>query len=213
MNRHNARGFFWSRAATLLVCGCTLAAGSGLRAGEPAPAADAQESAASDKTRSVRAGDLELKIPQSWKRREPKSESRVAEYEIPAVEEDPEPGEFVVFYFQGQGGSVEDNVKRWLSQFDAKGRKAARFTGKCAAGNYTLLDISGTYNKPVGPPIAGKSKKLARWRVINVYLETEQGPYFVKLDAPARTAAKAQAALRAALGADPKAEEEVAAEE
>src|SRR5262249_22933441 len=69
-------------------------------------------------TREVKAGDLTLHIPETWKKREPKSNTRLAEYEVPAVKGDKESGEFVVFYFSGQGGSVDDNVKRWIGQFE-----------------------------------------------------------------------------------------------
>jgi gluconolactonase len=178
-----------------------------------ARAQDKKQSEGKEKFKKVQAGDLELMISEGWKKRQPKTETRVAEFEIPPAKGDEEPGEFVVFHFQGQGGSVEDNVTRWTSQFDAKGRKAKRFTGKCEAGQYTLLDLSGTYNKPVGPPVAGRSKKLENWRVINVYLETAGGPYFLKLDAPLKTAAASEAAFRASFGADPANEEEVKPED
>ena len=56
-------------------------------------------------------------------------------------------------------------------------------------GKYTLVDLSGTYNKSIGGPFAKKEKTLPGWRVLNVMIETDAGSYFIKLDGPQKTIA------------------------
>lgn len=161
------------------------------------------------KTREIKAGDLKVAVPESWKKRQPKSNMRVAEYEVPAGKEDKDPGEFVIFYFGGgQGGKLEDNINRWVGQVDAKGREVKLRSGKCELGEYTMVDITGSFNKSVGPPIQQKTQRLSGWRVINVYLECEGGPYFFKIDGPAKTVEAELDGLRATFGGNAETEKE-----
>ncbi len=160
------------------------------------------------KTKAIKAGDLKIAVPEGWKKRQPKSEMRIAEYEVPATEGDKETGEFVIFYFQGQGGGLEENITRWVGQIEPKGREVKIRTGKCDLGEYTLVDITGAYNKSVGPPVLRKTQRFEGWRVINVFLKCEKGPYFFKIDGPAKTVEAELDGLRATFGGDAETEEE-----
>jgi gluconolactonase len=161
------------------------------------------------KTKKVEAGDITLNVPEDWKQKETAPGPRVAEFQVPPVGDDKEPGEFAVFHFgRGQGGDVEANTTRWVGQFDEEGRKAKIVSGESSQGKYTLVDLTGTYNKSIGPPIAKKFKKLPGWRVINVFVETDGGPYFLKLDGPEKTIAKVENDFRASFGGKKDAEKE-----
>lgn len=161
------------------------------------------------KTKKVTARDLSLNVPERWKQREPSSSFRVAEFEVPAAKDDKEPGELVITFFgKGGAGGVDANVQRWIGQFDTEGRKFKVFSGKSSQGPYTLVDLTGTYKKPIGPPIAGKSATKSGWRVLNAMVENEKGTYFLKLDGPATTIATAETEFRSAFGADAKDEKE-----
>ncbi|MFN0056752.1 MAG: hypothetical protein ACKV0T_31800 [Planctomycetales bacterium] len=165
------------------------------------------------KTKSVAAGDLKLQLPESWKANPQVRDPRIFECVVPPAAEDKEPGEFVVFYFgQGGAGGVQANIQRWVGQFEEEGRKVKTFTGMSEQGKYTLVDLSGSYNKSVGPPIAKKSKRLPGWRVINVFIETESGPYFLKIDGPAKTIASIENDLRVAFGGNKESEKELKGE-
>lgn len=170
----------------------------------------ADEKAADAKTTKVTAGDITLTVPETWKKKDkPSSQLRVAEIEVPAAKEDKDNGELVVFYFgAGGAGGVNDNVTRWIGQFEEEGRKVRSFTGKSEQGKYTLVDLTGTYKKPIGPPIQMKSESKPGWRMIGVILETEKGPYFVKLDGPTKTIAAVEADYRKSFGGDAKSETE-----
>ncbi|MBS0263995.1 MAG: hypothetical protein JSS02_18810, partial [Planctomycetes bacterium] len=174
----------------------------------------AEEKPGAAKTKSVTAGDVKLTIPETWKQK-PKSAGgmRTAEFEVPPVEGDKESGEYVVFFFgKGGAGGVQANVERWIGQVDKEGRKVKIVTGESPNGKYTLVDLSGTYSKTIGPPVAGQKKTLPGWRVINVAVETEGGPYYLKLDGPAKTITAVEAEFRASFGGKKDTEKEQKAE-
>jgi gluconolactonase len=188
----------------LLTTPLLLAISVSLRADEPA-----QKEKAPAKTKKIQARDLSLTVPEGWKQKPQGSEMRVAELEIPPVGEDKEPGEFVVFWFGKQGaGGVQANIQRWIGQLEEEGRKVKIVTGEAAGGKYTLVDLTGTYNKSIGPPIAKKTKRLPEWRVMNVFIETDSGPYFLKLDGPEKTIAAIEKDFRAAFGGKKETEKE-----
>jgi len=189
-------------AAFTLALLSLLAAGG--RADEPAAGKSPT------KTKKVEANDLTLNVPESWKQKRETREPRIAEFEVPASGDDKKTGEFAVFYFGKQGaGGVAANIERWVGQLDKEGRKVKIVSGEAAAGKYTLVDLTGAYNKSVGPPVAKKTQRLAGWRVINVVIETESGPYFLKLDGPEKTIAAVENDFRAAFGGKKESEKEV----
>lgn len=169
----------------------------------------ADDQKADAKTTKITAGDITLTVPETWKKKEKSSQLRVAEIDVPAAKEDKDNGELVVFYFgAGGAGGIDANVARWIGQFEEEGRKVRSFTGKSDQGKYTLVDLTGTYKKPIGPPIQMKSEPKAGWRMIGVILETGKGPYFLKLDGPAKTIAAVEADYRKSFGGDAKSETE-----
>lgn len=156
---------------------------------------------AADATREVKLEDLKLSVPASWKQQQPSNNLRLGQFEIPAVEGDKEPAELTVFNF-GAGGGVNSNLQRWIDQFEPTERKSKLTQAKCAMGDYVLADISGTYKKPIGPPIQGKTQPMPNARMLGVILSMEKkGLYFLKLTGPDKTVASAKTALRAAIGA------------
>ncbi len=173
----------------------------------PAAATVTASVAAPIKTRDTKLGALALKVPESWKESPGDGRMRAGQFELPAVEGDKEPGELIVYYFgQGGAGGVAANLKRWIGQFAAEGRKVKLTQGKQAGGAYTLADVSGTYNKSMGPPVAQQTKAVAGTRMLAAIVETSQGPYFLKLTGPEKTVAAATDSLRASFGGDAKAE-------
>lgn len=174
----------------------------------------ADKNSGSGKTKTVKAGGITLKVPEAWKEKESSSSFRAAEIEVPGVGEDKTPGELVVFHFQGGGGGVQANVDRWIGQFESDGRKVKVFQGKSAQGEYTLVELTGTYKKPIGPPVQMKSKPMPGWRVLGVVLQTaDGGPYFIKLDGPDKTIAGAANDFRASFGGNAKDEKEIKADD
>ena len=171
----------------------------------------AQEKA--KETQVVEAKDIKLTVPKAWKQEKPSNNFRVAQFKITAAEGDKEAAELAVMQFGGGGGGVDDNIKRWVNQFEAKDRKVKVSKGKSTQGEYIVVDVSGTYLKPEGPPIAGKTKPTPGSQVINVMLMVEdQGSYFFKLAGPEKTVSAAATDLRTSFGAKADDEKEQKAE-
>ncbi len=166
--------------------------------------AAAQDS--NDKLVTVTARNLELKVPASWKQVASTSSMHVAQFDIPAEKSGDESAELVVYYFGGATGGIHANVERWIGQFYEDGRDYSLVGGKCRSGSYTLLDISGTFKKPEGPPVAQKTVDKPGSRVINVVLvaDTAAGKeyYFFKLDGPDALVASQAKSLRTAMAAE-----------
>jgi gluconolactonase len=141
-----------------------------------------KETSSAKKTRVVKAGGLTLQVPLEWKQGTPTSTMRLAEFEIPPKADGGQGASLVLFHFgAGGAGSAKANIERWVGQFAPEGRQVTRSKGRSPAGDYTLVDISGTYNKPIGPPIRRQSTPVPDSRVINVMLDAPDGAYFFKL--------------------------------
>lgn len=164
-------------------------------------------------TQVVEVKDIKLTVPKAWKQEKPSNQFRVAQFKIDAAEGDKEGAELVITQFGGGGGGVDDNIKRWINQFEAKDRKAKVSKGKSKLGEYVVADVTGTYLKPDGPPIAGKTKPTPGSRVLNVMLMIEEkGVYFLKLAGPEKTVTGTAADLRASFGAKSDDEKEYKSE-
>ncbi len=160
-------------------------------------------------TQEVEARDLKLVVPKAWKQEEPSSRFRVAQFKIAAAEGDKEAAELVITQFGGGGGPVNDNLKRWVNQFQGKDRKVKITKGKCPQGEYYLVDATGIYNRPDGPPIAGKTVPVAGQRMLAIMLLIEdKGSYFLKLNGSEKTVAGVADDLRAAISAKASDEKE-----
>jgi gluconolactonase len=165
-------------------------------------------SAADEKAEKVEIQDITLEIPADWKQEAPSNKLRLAQFKVGPADGDKEAAEMVVSSFGGGGGGVDANLQRWIKQFAPEGRKVAVTTGDCPQGKYTLSDLSGTYNKPIGPPIAGKSEPVKGYRSIGVILQVaDKGVYFLKLTGPEKTVKKAIAAFRSSFGGNAEKEE------
>jgi len=171
--------------------------------------ASSAATAADAEFKTIKLRDLSFKSPADWKQEKPRSNLRLAQFKIPAAEGDKEGAELAVFNFGG-GGSVEANVKRWIGQFDPQGRTTKVAAGESEQGKYVFVNISGTYNKPVGPPVLRKTEPARGYRMAAaIVLLKGKGVYFLKMTGPDATVAKAAPKLKEAIGADPKKEKEL----
>ena len=146
---------------------------------------------------TVELGGLTSKTPDNWKAQKPASNLRKFQFAVAKVEGDKEDGEVAIFYFDGGGGGVDENVARWKGQFIApEGKtidevsKLEKFkVGKVA--DVVYLDISGTY-KSKFPPNDPRAKEVRKenFRKLHAIFDTDKGPYFITLVGPAKTVAK-----------------------
>ena len=158
-------------------------------------------------TREEKVGDFVLHIPGDWKKEQPSSKMRALQFGIPVGgipvgDGDQRPAELAVFNFKGSG-SVDQNIKRWIDQFDSEGRKQQLFEGKTANGRYWLADISGTYNKSIGPPFLRKTQSEPGSRVLAMIFVGKQGTVlYLKLVGPDKTVAAQAERMRKVISAE-----------
>ncbi|MCP4813063.1 MAG: hypothetical protein GY888_11165 [Planctomycetaceae bacterium] len=156
------------------------------------------------KTKKVKLQDIQLEVPATWKQQQPTSRLRAGQFQLPAIGKDKDNAELVVYFFGGAGGGVDANLKRWIGQFIPQGRKVVMAMGKSPQGPYYVAEVTGTYNKPIGPPIRQQTKPTPGSRMVAVILMIQgKGNYFLKLTGPDKTVADGTIGLRKAFGADP----------
>lgn len=161
------------------------------------------------KTKSVQAGEFKLEIPENWEYKDSTRQFRVGEIKVPAVGGDETAGELVLFTWgPGGGGGVQENVDRWIGQVEEKGRTLKVTKAKGKLGDYTYVELTGTYKKPVGPPFAMMSKTVTDWGVVNLFIESPGGNYSVKFDGPKKTVAASVAAFKKAFAFDATSEKD-----
>ena len=128
-------------------------------------------------------------VPGSWKLQATRP-MRVATYDVPAAPGS-DPGECGVFYFgTGQGGGVDENINRWVQQFE--NAPPAKKSEKTVGGlKVHLVEVSGTYLAPSGPMMQSSGKK-PNSRLLGAIVEAPHGLVFFKCVGPAATITKAQ---------------------
>jgi hypothetical protein len=141
---------------------------------------------------AVLAAGLTFATPDGWRQSPPGGSSmRVAEFTLPRAAGDAEDAQLIVYYFGGQGGSVDANIERWVGQMhqpdgtssSAIARKQARTINGLAV---TLVDVSGIYVAETAPG-AGARHHKPHFRLRAGVINTPKGPYFIKLTGPERT--------------------------
>ena len=198
------------RAAVALVC-VGLSLGVGLSPIGIGWAAEQKDKAAGDKEAGDKKqadkidladGAFQMTVPDAWERKQPRSKIVEHEFEIPASTGDEQPGRLTVM---GAGGTVEDNIKRWQSQFRPGAGADEVLTKvdekKVAGQKVTVVDLLGTYvDKPGGPFAPGKSIDRENYRMLAAIIQTTRqgkktGNYFIKLVGPRQTLADNQEAF------------------
>ena len=151
------------------------------------------------KTVEVKIRDITLTVPTTWEKQKPSNRLRLAQFGIPAAKGEENPIVLTVFSFGGS--SIQANVDRWISQFDSKGRKAKVTQGVSPAGKYVFVDLTGSFNQSVGPPIRRKTRKITDGRMLAVILVVEKkGVYFLKMAGENKTVSSAAVAFRNSFG-------------
>jgi hypothetical protein len=131
-------------------------------------------------------------IPDGWKSVKPASAFRAAQFDVPG---EGGTAELAVFYFgPGQGGSVEDNIKRWAGQFssDDPSTNTVPMDVAQVSNNelqLALVRVSGTFNAgSMGPGMGAPAEPKPNYGLLGlVVVGGSEGPIFVKATGPKRT--------------------------
>jgi hypothetical protein len=137
------------------------------------------------------AAGLTFATPEGWRQSAGGSAMRVAEFTLPHANGDAEDAQLIVYYFGGQGGSVDANIQRWVGQMQQPDGKpstavAKKQTRTINGLSVTLVDVSGTYVAEMAPGAAARHDK-PHYRLRAAVIETAKGPYFIKLTGPEKT--------------------------
>lgn len=162
--------------------------------------------ATTGKTVEFKAGNLTLNLPASWKSMPPSNRMRLGQFQVKPVEGDEDMAELAVF--TPMGGTVDANMQFWLKKFDKQNLKSKIVEGKSSQGTYYFVDLTGTYNKPIGPPIRRQSKPTPGYRMLSAMILTDKGNYFIRLTGQEKTIATLVEPFRKSFGGDVSTEKE-----
>ena len=187
------RSFALLIAATLPLTACAQkedALGTSLAAAPtaeaptptPAPALPAADGSAALAGGS---GKAQWTAPPTWTVETPSSSMRVAQWELPAPAG--KEAECAMFHFSG-GGGVDDNINRWIRQFDRPGTPADG-SGSPPDGDRAILQINGVQVtmartqgtfKTQGVTMAGPVERKENYALFAAIFEAPGDPYFLK---------------------------------
>jgi hypothetical protein len=153
--------------------------------------------AADDPKKTVEAGGVTFKAPESWKTVPTKSQMRKAQLKVEPVKGDDFPAELVVYVFPGGAGSVDANVERWQKQFkDAAGATPKVESKKVKGKNVeaTRVEIAGHYHPTAFPGMPAEPDR-ADARLLGAIVVTDKYGYFLKMVGPDKTMKEATKAF------------------
>jgi hypothetical protein len=128
--------------------------------------------------------------PKDFVRKEPQSPARMAEYEVPRTGADSEDGEVTVMTFgPRQGGTVDENVKRWMDQFHPALPTPRRQAFDINGMHVTFVEVAGTFAGNMMPNRQNFVMPQAKsgWRLIGAIVESPSGLWFFKMTGPDST--------------------------
>lgn len=156
---------------------------------------NANQPGASAPRQASASGDVKFQPPAAWVSEPSSSSMRVAQYRLPRAAGDGEDASLIVYYFgQGQGGSAQANLDRWIGQMEQPGGGSSKEKAKTEKMtvnglDVTLLDVTGTYTAEMTPGSGNQQNKPGS-RMRAAMIDTPKGAYFVKLVGPEKTIAR-----------------------
>jgi len=144
---------------------------------------------ADEPTKTVDAGGLSFKAPQSWKSIPTASPMRRAQFRVEPAQGDEYPALLVIYAFPGGAGSVEANLTRWQGQFkDADGNlpRIERKTVKGKNVEVTRVETAGHYKPGAFPGMAPEPER-ENARMLVAIVTTAKVGYFLKMVGPDKT--------------------------
>jgi len=166
----------------------------------------------SDDPPDYKAGGVIFSVPSHWPPVTPDSRMRLFQFEVPPPDPVLGTADLSVFYFgPGMGGSVEDNLERWKSEFTVKDPGFPPFADERLVNGMkvTTIQIEGTFQS--GMP-GGERTPKSGWGVAGAIVEGPEGLVFFKMSGPVHTVRSARilfdlmtGSMKPAPGANPAA--------
>ncbi len=134
-------------------------------------------------------GRLDFQVPKVWEKKQPRFNIVEAEFEGKASKPESTGARLTIM---ASGGSIEDNLDRWLGQFSQPDGSSTEDHAKTKQEKINgmtvhLVDITGTYADSPGP-FAGNPVKRENYRMMGAIVETKvAGNYYFKMYGPKET--------------------------
>jgi hypothetical protein len=164
---------------------------------KPDPAASSGATSATSTPPAAGAG-LRWDDPSRWRRRPASSPMRVAEYVVPRAAGDAADAECTVITFgPSQGGTVSDNVDRWVRQFNPLSGAPTKAMHRVGGMTVTRVEVAGSYHPMTMPGAPQTPTTLPGARLLGAIVEAPSGLWFFKLTGPDATVRSAAPELDA----------------
>jgi hypothetical protein len=126
--------------------------------------------------------------PPRWQRRLPSTPMRSMEYRVPRTGSDAEDAEcFVVTFGPGQGGSIDDNITRWVKQLEPTASAVERTKRTVNGMSVTRVEVPGTFTPMAMPAMPSAGAPKQGWRLVGDIVEAPSGLWFFKMTGPDAT--------------------------
>lgn len=137
-------------------------------------------------------------VPDGWAEQPPR-QMRFATYMTAPAQGDAEGAECAVFFFgTGQGGGVQDNIDRWIHQFENAG-EPERSEKEVNGLKVATVKVQGTYIGMTGP-MMGSGDKKPNYTLLGAIVEAPLGMVFFKLTGPKATVSGLEGAFNSMIG-------------
>ena len=126
--------------------------------------------------------------PPRWQSRLPSTPMRAKEYRVPRTGSDAEDGECSVITFgPGQGGSIDENIQRWVGQLQPTSSAVERAKRTVNGMSVTRVEVAGTYTPMAMPAMPSRGGPKQGWRLVGDIVEAPSGLWFFKMTGPDAT--------------------------
>lgn len=147
-------------------------------------------------------GPFSFVPPSDWASRPVTSSMRAADFVLPGKAGE---AELIVFYFGPSGaGSIDDNVNRWVDQFQQPDGKSSRDAAKIEKTKFggqdaTYVSLTGRYVTQGMPGGGGGPVDKPDQALLAAIVGSPSGPYYFKLVGPKETVEASAKAFRGML--------------
>lgn len=148
-------------------------------------------------TTTEKVGNYSFSIPKEWKKIDPPS-SRMVQLELtiqPDQESKDELSAKFYYFGEGQGGSADANIKRWIGQFEAGAKSESRKVEGKNGRTITHVYVEGTYLD--GPPFGGPKVRRENYQLHGCIIEGDGAPVFIKVTGPTKSVKEAKGSIEA----------------
>jgi len=140
---------------------------------------------------------LQYSVPSGWIVQTPTSSMRKAQFLLAKESGDAEDAQLVLFYFGGEGGSKEDNLKRWGDYFaPADGSAPGLQTTTRIVNGMPVTEVTAAGTLDTSKVQGMGTGTRENWRMLAAIIESPSGPYFARLLGPGSTVTRWEPSFR-----------------